>query len=95
MDQVSSIKHQLNEILSAKNSNASSVQSSRSPSRADNFSVEVKGRGEPHPLQSLGLFVKPIPDVVKKSVAEADRKRELRSVVPRSKSQVELGLEFF
>ena len=88
MDQVSAVKAQLNEILSAKNSNASSVQSSRSPSRADNFSVEVKGKGEPHPLQNLGLFVKPIPDVVKKSVAEAERNQE-RKVVPRSRSQEE------
>ena len=88
MDQVSAVKAQLNEILSAKNSNASSVQSSRSPSRADNFSVEVKGKGEPHPLQSLGLFVKPIPDVVKKSVAEAE-KSPAAIVVPRSRSQEE------
>ena len=88
MDQVSAVKAQLNEILSAKNSNASSVQSSRSPSRADNFSVEVKGKGEPHPLQNLGLFVKPIPDVVKKSVAEAE-KSQMTKVVPRSRSQEE------
>ena len=88
MDQVSAVKAQLNEILSAKNSNASSVQSSRSPSRADNFSVEVKGKGEPHPLQNLGLFVKPIPDVVKKSVAEAE-KNQATKVVPRSRSQEE------
>ena len=76
MDQVSAIKSQLNEILSAKTSNASSVQSSRSPSRAENFSVEVKGAGEPHPLQSLGLFVKPIPDIVKKSLTEAEKMQD-------------------
>ena len=88
MDQVSAIKHQLNEILSAKNSNASSVASSRSSSRADNFSVEVKGKGDPHPLQSLGLFVKPIPDVVRRSVAEAEKNQEQRTL-PRSRSQEE------
>ena len=88
MDQVSAIKNQLNEILSAKNSNASSVQSSRSSSRAENYCVEVKGKEEPHPLQSLGLFVKPIPDLVKKSVAEAEKKQEI-NLAPRSRSQEE------
>ena len=88
MDQVSAIKTQLNEILSAKNSNASSIQSSRSPSRAENFSVEVKGKGEPHPLQSLGLFVKPIPDVVKKSFTEAEKMQEQKTL-PRSRSAEE------
>ena len=88
MDQVSAIKTQLNEILSAKNSNASSIQSSRSPSRAENYSVEVKGKGEPHPLQSLGLFVKPIPDVVKKSVTEAEKMQQQKTA-PRSRSAEE------
>ena len=86
MDQVSNIKNQLNEILSARSSNASSVQSSRSSSRAENYCVEVKGKGEP--LQSLGLFVKPIPDIVMKSVAEAEKKRET-FLAPRSRSQEE------
>ena len=88
MDQVSAIKHQLNEILSAKNSAASSVASSRSPSRADNFSVEVKCKADSHPLQSLGLFVKPIPDVVRRSVAEAER-NEVKRPAPRSRSEEE------
>ena len=90
---MSAIKTQLNEILSAKTSAASSVASSRSPSRADtSYCVEVKGgkagEGQPHPLQSLGLFVKPIPDVVKKSVAEAEKSQLIKSA-PRSKSQDE------
>ena len=85
MDQVSSLKNQLNGILSAKNSNASSVQSSRSPSRAENYSIEVKGKGEPNPLQSLGLFVKPIPEIVKKSLEQAEQPKQTQ-IQPRSKS---------
>ena len=90
---MSAIKTQLNEILSAKTSAASSVASSRSPSRADtSYCVEVKGgkvgEGQLHPLQSLGLFVKPIPDVVRKSVAEAEKSQIIKSA-PRSKSQEE------
>ena len=69
IEQVSSLKNQLNQILSAKNSAASSAQSSRSPSRAEQYSIEVKEKTEP--LQSLGLFVKPIPDIVKRSQQEA------------------------
>merc|ERR1712106_674912 len=85
MDQVPSLKNQLNGILTAKSSNASSVQSSRSPSRAENYSIEVKGKGEPNPLQSLGLFVKPIPDMVKKSLEQAGQSNRA-TVQPRSKS---------
>lgn len=69
IEQVSSLKNQLNQILSAKNSAASSAQSSRSPSRAEQYSIEVKDKTEP--LQSLGLFVKPIPDIVRRSQQEA------------------------
>lgn len=67
--QVSTLKNQLNNILSTKTSAASSVQSSRSPSRAEHYAIEVKDKTEP--LQSLGLFVKPIPDVVRRSQQEA------------------------
>ena len=101
MEQVSTLKNQLNNILSAKNSAASSVQSSRSPSRAEQYSIEVKDKAEP--LQSLGLFVKPIPDIVKRSQQEAKTgtsgvKQTIRSVSisplrsplkPRSRSQEE------
>ena len=69
IEQVSTLKNQLNQILSAKNSAASSAQSSRSPSRAEQYSIEVKDKTEP--LQSLGLFVKPIPDIVRRSQQEA------------------------
>ena len=90
-DQVSTLKNQLNNILSAKTSAASSVQSSRSPSRAEQYSIEVKAPAT-QPLQSLGLFVKPVPELVLRSQEQAAGGRTGRqsvassNVKPRSRS---------
>ena len=67
-DQVIVLKDQLNDILSNRGSNASSAHSSRSPSRHD-FAIEVTDKAKP--LQNL--FVRPVPEIVKKSVQEAEK----------------------
>ena len=85
MDQVSSLKNQLNEILSNRSSNASSRTSSRSPSRAD-YSIEVSEKTKGDALSRLGLFVKPMPDLVKRSVQEAQKSLD-RAIQQRSRSK--------
>ena len=85
MDQVSSLKNQLNEILSNRTSNASSRTSSRSPSRAD-YSVEITDKTKASALNRLGLFVKPMPDLVKQSVQEAQKNLD-QAIQQRSRSK--------
>jgi hypothetical protein len=85
MDQVSSLKHQLNEILSNRTSNASSRTSSRSPSRAD-YSIDVSEKSKANTLNRLGLFVKPMPEIVKRSVQEAQKNLD-QAVQHRSRSK--------
>ena len=73
-DQVSSLKNQLNDLLSSRasnGSNASSKHSSRSPSRHE-FTIEVTNKVKP--LENL--FVRPVPEIVKKSLEEAQRNLE-------------------
>jgi hypothetical protein len=68
--QVNCLKGQLNGIFSSHSSLGSSVRSSRSPSRADNFEVSVsatKLNYLKNQLEGQQLFVKPLPDVVRKS----------------------------
>ena len=74
-DQVSSLKNQLNDILSNRPSSAaSSQQSSRSPSRHE-FTIEVNEKAKP--LENL--FVQPVPEMVRKSLEEAERNLETYS----------------
>ena len=82
-DQVSALKGQLNDILSSRNSNASSQQSSRSPSRHE-FTIEVTHKAKP--LESL--FVRPVPEIVKKSLEEAEKSLQ-KIVKDRSRSKEE------
>ena len=83
-DQVSALKGQLNDILSSRAaSNASSQHSSRSPSRHD-FTIEVTSKAKP--LENL--FVRPVPEIVKKSLEEAEKSLQ-KVVKDRSRSKEE------